>query len=61
MLIISFLGFLGIILQNETKNDEMVAIRQALHQYVPCVPYTEWRIVSNGEEEIIERAKFHPR
>ena len=24
---------------------------------VPCVPYTEQRTVSNGEEEVIERAK----
>lgn len=37
-----------------------MAILQHLHQYVPCVPYTERRIVSNGEEEVIERAKFHP-
>lgn len=37
----------------------MVAILTHLHQYVPCVTYSETKCVSSGEKEVIVKAKFH--
>ena len=37
----------------------MSAILTHLHQYVPCITYTESKTYSNGETETIEKAKIH--
>ena len=50
---------LGIILKNETKNDEMVDIMDKLHQYVPVVTTTEVVSVPGHLPICIPRDHFH--
>lgn len=50
---------LGVVLKDENKKEDMIAIMKWLHKYIPTLEYQKKHTMSTNEEEVSDEFLFH--